>query len=126
MGSTKTISPIGSSSIISVPLHLEFKIPPFPENSHHPLEYGNHPHLLIYGIKRNSTYRREACRDPDNVNWLASSLVERLASDQGDMSFNPRRDIHMYLCRESMMRECTPGHTLLPDQPAALPPYICT
>jgi hypothetical protein len=44
-----------------------------------------------YGIKRNSTYRREACRDPDNVNWLASSLVERLASDQGDMSFNPRR-----------------------------------
>jgi hypothetical protein len=39
-----------------LPIHiLEFKIPPFPENSYHPLEFGNH-NLHIHEIKRNSTY----------------------------------------------------------------------
>ncbi len=31
-------------------------------------------------------YCKEACRDPDNLNLLGSSLVERLTPDQDDMS----------------------------------------
>jgi hypothetical protein len=50
------------------------------------LLWGTDPGLLVCQALYRSV--EKACRDPDNLDWLASSVVESLTPEQEDMNTN--------------------------------------